>query len=64
MKRRDEPGRSSAWPDDTDDVAAELEEDGEEPEQPDEDRARKMHTNVVVDKVDVVNGDEDTTTED
>jgi hypothetical protein len=43
----------------------ELEEDGEETEQPDEDRERKMHTDVVVDKVDdVVDGDEDATTED
>jgi hypothetical protein len=57
-KRRDEPERSSAWPNDSDDAAAELEEDDEEPEQPDEDRARKMCTDVVVDKVDdVVDGE-------
>jgi hypothetical protein len=64
-KRRDEPGQSSAWPDDPDDAETELKEDNEEPKQPDEDRSRKMRSDVVVDKVDdVVDDDGDATMED
>ena len=63
-KRRGEPGRSGARPDDPYDAAAELEGDGEELEQLDEDHAHKARTDVVIDNVeDVVDGDEDATAE-